>query len=203
MRRNTHQTTRGRQAGATLVIALLILVLIMMLGITAVSTSNTQFKLAGNLQFEDGAMNNAEAAVTAAENWLATGTNALNPAFTAVAAATNPDPGSSVATPELLPRTTVVSIRAARDVSAFSRNWSTTAPANLFSRAVGGNDTQRYYIELISLNNRLQGSSQVVGGRPSSGCNQVNTYLITGRGASARGAVKYVQSYYSVLNCPT
>lgn len=70
------------------------------------------------------------------------------------------------------------------------------------SRAVAGT-TQRYYIELISQNNRLQGSSQVVGGRASSGCNQVNTYMITGRGASARGAVKFVQSYYSVLNCPT
>ena len=54
----------GRQGGATLVIALLILVLIMMIGITAVSTSNTQYKLAGNLQFEDGAMNNAETAIT-------------------------------------------------------------------------------------------------------------------------------------------
>jgi Tfp pilus assembly protein PilX len=60
----------GRQQGATLVIALLILVLIMMIGITAISTSNTQYKLAGNLQFEDGATNNAETAVTTAENWL-------------------------------------------------------------------------------------------------------------------------------------
>ena len=32
---------------------------------------------------------------------------------------------------------------------------------------------------------------------------QVNTYQITGRGTSARGATKFVQSFYSVLNCPT
>ena len=63
----------ARQRGATLVIALLVLVLIMMIGITAISTSDTQYKLAGNLQFEDSALNNAEAAVTAAENWLSTG----------------------------------------------------------------------------------------------------------------------------------
>ena len=63
------------------------------------------------------------------------------------------------------------------------------------------NTSQRYFIEQMSLNNRLQGSSQIVGGRSSAGCNQVNTYLITGRGTSARGATKFVQSYYSVLSC--
>ena len=197
MRRSALPSLRRHQRGATLVGALLILVLIMMIGITAVSTSNTQFRLAGNLQFEDSAMNNAEAAVTAAENWLATGTNYNNAAFTAVAATTNPDPGSDAATPQLLPRTSIASIRAARDIRAFSMTWDDTN-----SLSVAGT-TQRYYIELISQNNRLQGSSQVVGGRASSGCNQVNTYMITGRGASARGAVKFVQSYYSVLNCPT
>ena len=72
----------ARQRGATLVIALLILVLIMMIGITAVSTSDTQFKLAGNLQFEDSALNNAETAVAAAENWLSNGTNFSNAGFT-------------------------------------------------------------------------------------------------------------------------
>jgi len=197
MRRNPIASLRSRQQGATLVIALLILVLIMMIGITAVSTSNTQFKLAGNLQFEDSALNNAESAVTAAENWLATGLNYNSAAFTAVAATTDPDPGSDGATPQLLPRTSVPAIRGARDTRGYAITWDDTN-----SLSVGGNEAQRYYIELMSQNNRLQGSSQVVGGRASSGCNQVNTYMITGRGASARGAVKFVQSYYSVLNCP-
>lgn len=197
MRRNTPHSLRGRQRGATLVVALLILVLIMMIGITAVGTSNTQFKLAGNLQFEDGALNNAEAAVTAAENWLATGQNHNNAAFTAVAANTDPDPGPDPVTPHLLPLTSVPTVRDARDARGLNINWDDTN-----SLAVGGAVTQRYYIELLSQNSRLQGSSQAAGGRASSGCNQVNTYLITGRGTSARGAVKFVQSYYSVLNCP-
>jgi len=64
------------------------------------------------------------------------------------------------------------------------------------------NTNQRYIIELMSIGNRLAGSSQIVGGRASSGCNQVNTYRITARGASARGAIKFVRSYYSVLSCP-
>jgi len=188
----------GRQKGATLVIALLVLVLIMMIGITAVSTSDTQYKLAGNVQFEDSALNNAETAVSAAERWLSTATNFGNPAFIAPEdPAAVDDPGSEVGTPQLLPRTSVASFRAARVTRPFSMTWADTN-----SLAVDPAGAQRYYIELMSLNNRLQGSSQRVGGRGSSGCNQVNTYLITARGVSARGATKTVQSFYSVLNCP-
>ncbi len=189
----------ARQKGATLVIALLILVLIMMIGITAVSTSNTQFKLAGNLQFEDSALNNAETAVTAAEAWLATGTNYASAGFTAYDRPTNP---------QLLPIGYLAGL-ASPDNSPLTMTWRdstddvNTANSISVNDPIGGarNTSQRYYVELMSTNNRLQGSSQVVGGRTSSGCNQVNTYLITGRGASARGAVKFVQSYYSVLSC--
>lgn len=197
------------QRGATLVIALLVLVLIMMIGITAVSTSDTQFKLAGNLQFEDSALNNAEAAVTAAEQWLSAGTNYTSPAFAPGNPAASPDPGSSAATPELLPITTLTAIRAARATAPFAMTWNdgnsacVGRPLGVTACDAPGNTAQRYFIELMSQNSRLQGSSLVVGGRASSGCNQVNTYLITARGTSARGAMKFVQSYYSVLSCPT
>ncbi len=174
----------ARQKGATLVIALLILVLIMMIGITAVSTSDTQFKLSGNLQFEDSALNNAETAVTTAERWLGTGTNYLDAGFTT----------ADLAKPYLLPR--VLPRPAARDTNPLTLTWS---DAN--SLTVAGNTSQRYTIEQMSLNSRLSGSSRVIGGRANTGCNQVNTYLITARGTSARGATKLVQSYYSVLSC--
>lgn len=179
----------SRQRGATLVIALLILVLIMMIGITAISTSNTQYKLAGNLQFEDSAMNNAEAAITAAEQWLSTGANyncCLGAGFNTYSRAT---------TPQLYVIGTAV--------SPLTMTWKDTADdaATANSLMVGGNSSQRYLIQKMSSNNRLQSSSQVVGGRTSYGCNQVNTYQITGRGVSARGATRFVQSYYSVLSC--
>ena len=173
----------ARQKGATLVIALLILVLIMIIGITAVSTSDTQFKLAGNLQFEDSALNNAETALATAENWLSVAPNHLNGGFTVAAPAT----------PQLIPR--VVPRPAARDTAPLTMVWS---DANSLSV---GSTNQRYLIEQMSLNNKLPGSSQVVGGRANTACNQVNTYLITGRGVSGRGANKIVQSYYSVLSC--
>lgn len=184
MPRRTDLSRAGRQRGATLVIALLILVLIMMIGITAVSTSDTQFKLAGNLQFEDSARNNAEAAASGAENWLATGTNFLDAGFTV----------ADAAKPQLLPRAAPRPL--SRDTDPLTITWS---DAN--SLSIGGNTNQRYRIEQMSLNNRLIGSSRVVGGRVSTTCNRVNTYLITGRGVSVRGATKLVQSYYSVLSC--
>jgi Tfp pilus assembly protein PilX len=185
-RRKTLNASPARQRGATLVIALLVLVLIMMIGITAVSTSDTQFKLAGNLQFQDSALNNAETAVTAAENWLSTATNFSDGGFTTY-------DGTK---PQLLPIGRLAGL-AAPDNNPLTMTWE-----NANSLAVDGNTRQRYFIEQMSRNNKLQGSSQVVGARTSSGCNQVNTYQITGRGVSARGATKFVQSYYSVLNCP-
>lgn len=178
MRHQSGYRFPSRQKGATLVIALLILVLIMMIGITAVSTSNTQYKLAGNLQFEDAAMNNAEAAVSTAENWLATGTNYANAGFTTY---------DTTATPQLLPIGT--------SFSPLSMTWSNSNSVSV------GSDAQRYLVKQMSTNNILSGSSAAVGSRGMSVCNKVNTYLITGRGTSARGASKVVQSYYSVVSC--
>ncbi len=174
---------RDHQRGATLVVALVILVLIMMLGITAVSTSTTQLRLAANLQFEDGAMNNAEAAVTAAESWLSAAGNYRHPSFSDAGYA-----DTTTRQAHLLPTSL--------SLDPLAMAWS---DAN--SLQVAG-ETQRYLIQQRSANRRLDGSSQVVGSRSSSGCNQVNTYQITARGQSARGATRYVQSYYSVLSCP-
>jgi len=186
MRTSIRYARRTRQGGATLVIALLILVLIMMIGITAVTTSNTQYKLAGNLQFEDGAMNNAEAAVSAAENWLITSTNAVPPVPHYLDASF-----STGATTGLLPIAPPVS-----NATLLAMTWSDSN-----SQSVAGNSAQRYIIQLKSSNNLLTGSSATVGRQAAAVCNKVNNYTITGRGTSARGAVKYVQSFYSVLAC--
>lgn len=61
---------RRRQSGATLVIALIVLIVLMILGVGAVMTANSQFKMAGNLQFENQAKNNAENQLVIAENFL-------------------------------------------------------------------------------------------------------------------------------------
>ena len=187
----THRTSGlpARQQGATLVIALLILVLIMMIGISAISTSNTQYKLAGNLQFEDVAMNNAETAVTTAENWLADR-----------AVKNFDDAGFKLTANEkvgLIKFDPVTPRPANRDATLLAMAWTDPEGKSISVTGI----RQRYVIEKLSQGNRLQGSGVGEGGRASAPCNLVNTYLITGRGTSERGAVRFVQSYFSVLTC--
>jgi type II secretory pathway pseudopilin PulG len=84
----------GKQSGSTLIISLIILIILMLLGVTAMHTSDTQYKLAGNLQFESMAMNAAETAANNAEQWLE-----LNATTTPSASAVNtlPDPLTGMA----------------------------------------------------------------------------------------------------------
>jgi len=184
--------SRYRQSGSTLIVSLIILILVMLVGVTAMTTSKTQYQLAGNLQFEASAMNSTETAINAAESWLATGTNWSDSGFTTY---------SSANTPELYPIGTLAALTAPAN-DPLTMTWSDTNSVQVADPGTDVlNPNQRYIIELMSTNNRLTGSSQTLGGRSSSGCNQVNTYRITARGASARGAVKFVQSFYSVLSC--
>ena len=191
MRENQIFNLHHRQSGSTLIISLIILILLMLLGVTAMKTSDTQFQLAGNLQFEDSAMNNAEAAVNAAETAMKNGTIAAgatqNAGFTTAYVSAN-----GPVTAGLYPLNS--------GINPFTLNWTGTG-GNGNTYSIPGAGSQDYIIELMSSNNRLVGSSQVTGSRSSSGCNQVNTYRITARGTSARGATKFIQSFYSVLSC--
>lgn len=178
------------QSGSTLILGLFILVLIMLLGVTAMKVSDTQFQLAGNLQFEDLAMNSAEAAVDAGERWLAGSTgstkNYLNAGFTTAATVNYTSAGNNAMTIKLYP------------ISATPNPFTDSTWSGL---QVEANSNQSYFIQLASNNSTLVGSNQVVGAHRSSGCSKVNTYRIIGRGVSARGATKFVQSFYSVLSC--
>lgn len=198
MRHNPISPMRECQSGSTLIISLIILIILMLLGVTAINTSDTQYKLAGNLQFEDSAMNNAETAVSTGEAWIA-GSVAGVPSYqnAGFTYATSCSDTHDLANP----------------VNIYALNITTPCLTSLFgdpltmtwddgnSLTVSGNTNQRFIIELMSINNTLLGSSAGSGGRSSSGCNKVNTYRITARGVSARGATKFVQSYYSVLSC--
>ncbi|MCR4304225.1 MAG: PilX N-terminal domain-containing pilus assembly protein [Gallionella sp.] len=92
------------ERGSTLVISLIILIVLMLLGVMAMNTSDTQYKLAGNLQFEDVAMNNAEQAVNAAERWLEASA-ALAPS---AASAVNINPMTMTWTDSDIPPSTMV-----------------------------------------------------------------------------------------------
>lgn len=184
MMRKTISHPPSNQKGATLIIALIILVLIMTLGIAAFNSSKVQFKLAGNLQFEEIAMNNAETAVAAAENWLSTTDNFRNAGFTTY----------SSTTPQLHPIDHLQGLTAPAN-DPLTMAWDGTSDLQV------GSTNQRYMIQLMSANNTLLGSGLGQGGPAAKGCNKVNTYMITARGQATRGATKFVQSFYSVLSC--
>ncbi len=178
------------ERGSTLIISLIILILLMLLGVTAMKTSDTQFQLTGNLQFEDSAMNNTETAINAAETALATGV---------IAAGNTPiDPGFTTAYVVANGPVTTGLYPIGSGIDPFTLDWTGAGGlGNNYSVQVTAN--QSYIIELLSTNNRLVGSSATCGGRSGSPPNAVNTYRITARGVSARGATKFVQSFYSVI----
>ena len=75
----------NRQRGAAqLFVTVVLLMVVMMLGITAIIVSTTQFNLAGNLQLENIAFNLAEGSSATAENWLSdpAAGNSTNVGFT-------------------------------------------------------------------------------------------------------------------------
>jgi Tfp pilus assembly protein PilX len=182
MRHNSTFFLPGKQSGSALVISLIILIIVMLMGVMAMTTSDTQFKMAGNLQFQDVAMNNAETAISYAEKWLSNTTNFTSGGFTTY----------DSATPNLFP------ISAAIDPLTMA--WDDSNSVQITDPVTSlQNPNQRYLIQLMSTNNVLIGGSAGGGGRASAACDKVNTYLITARGASVRGAFKLVQSYYSVL----
>src|SRR5215475_343987 len=70
-----HPLSMRRQRGVTSLFVTLI-------GVTAAMRSGTHFLLAGNLQMENVAFNEAESAIGAAQNWLVTGSNSSSAGFT-------------------------------------------------------------------------------------------------------------------------
>ncbi len=171
------------QRGASLVVALVVITVLMLTGVAAFYSSGTQFRLAGNLQYQNAALNQAETAVAAAEAWLGTSTNFQAGGFTTY---------SSSVSPYIYP----AGYLAANSIDPLSMTWSDTN-----SLKVDATGNQRYVIELLAKDKRLAGSDLSIGGRSSTGCSQVNLYRVTARGTSARGAAKTVQSAYSVQSC--
>ena len=163
----------ARQDGSSLVVTLIMLVVLMLIGVTAVVVSNSQYRMAGNLQFQNLAMNNAESALAQAENWV--GTNFSNSGFSTRVSGglypinSNPDP--------------------------YGMTWDDTTSVKV---DLAGN--QRYMIEMLGpdrvLPSNSVGNCNVYG--MSGPCPKVNVYRITGRGISVRGSVKLVQSIFAV-----
>ena len=177
--RQTHRPSPiARQRGVTaLFVTLVVLLVMMILGIAAALLSGTQFKLAGNLQYENLAFNLAEGASATAQNWLTTGTNSRDPGFTTYASATGWLYPISAAAPDPLAAAT----------------WD-----NSHSLAIGGDDTQRYFIQKIAACQSVLGSSAGRGGRLTGPIDRADLYRVTARGLSVKGTTKFLQTTYEV-----
>ncbi len=173
-------SAQGKQQGVSLITTLVMMGLLMLLGVTAMRLSKSQLNLSANLQFQSAAFNETESAVALAERWLGSGANYKSAAFKTFASGTG-----------LFP----LNYFASNSIDPLNMTWSDT------NSVQGSNVNQRYLIELLAENKTLLPSGNSLGGRVSAGCNRVNVYRIIGRGESSRGALKFVQSVYSVLSC--
>ena len=173
-----------RQRGvAQLLVTVVLLIVVMMLGITAMILSTTQFNLAANLQLENIAFNLAEGSSANAESWLsdAAGANPLNAGFTTY----------STGTPYLYP----IGYLATNSIDPLTMTWGDSN-----SQAVNGDDTRRYLIEKIGANNFVP-SGDVAETHGLHGCQNADLFRITARGTSAKGTTKLVQSTFMVPRC--
>ena len=162
-----------RQRGASLLVALVMLTVLMVMGVSAYVASNTQFRMAANLQFQNIAAGNAESALATAENWVVT--NYTNAGFTTRSAGglyplgTGPDP--------------------------LTMTWDDNSSVKV--DALG---TERFMIELLAADRVLPsnsiGNCNVYG--MSGPCPRVNVYRMTARGTSILGTTKQVQSVFAV-----
>lgn len=160
MRPDTLHSMRRRQSGSTLIVSLIILILLMLLGVTAMNTSDTQYKMAANLQFENVAMNNAETVINTAEKTLVPSSTIAASAVTAADPFAKPD-----------------------NVNNYLIEFVSTNKVPLASASLNCSDTTN---PDPTIYNCLQ-------------C--LNTYLVTAKGASGRGATKIIQTYFSVPHC--
>ncbi len=185
---------RAQRGATSLFVTLVVLLIMMILGITGALMSGSQFKLAGNLQFENVAFNLAESSAVTAHTWLTSSGNWKNAGFTTYAGT------GSNATPYLYPVGSFTS-------DPLTMSWSDSNSCALNSSNVcaavgsGGDDSRRYIIQKIAANQTLLGASVETGGRASSICQKADLFRVTARGTSARGTTKFIQTTYEIPSC--
>lgn len=170
-----------RQNGSSLITTLLIMVVIMLIGTSAMLAANNQVKLAGNLQYQSLALDRAEIARTQAEWWLSRPGNASSPGFDSYT--TN--------SKELYP----INYFSEQKIDPVSMIWNDS------NSMQAGSGYNRYVIEQLGENMKLPGSEVNSPKQSKRPCSSVDLFRTINRGQSQRGAVQYVQTVFSVLVC--
>jgi Tfp pilus assembly protein PilX len=170
----------GPQRGASLLVILVLLPAMGVLALTAFHLARTQYQLVGNLQHQELAFVQAEAAAAAAERWLNTGSNATHASFATYDADA----------PGLYP----VGGLAAQGLDPATMAWADS------NSIVSGDG--RYLIERMAAGTRLPGSSLQVGQKLTGACRAVHLFRIVAISTGTRGASRMVETFIATEACP-
>lgn len=164
----------SKQRGSALIVTLAILTALSLIGISAITISKSNLRLAANLQFQNAAQNESESALAIAENWIST--NYSNTAFFGGTAVAGLYPEGS-------------------NIDPLTHSW---ADANSIE-VTGSNGRQRYVIEVFVTNRTLPSNS--LGNcntyNNPAPCPKVNVFRISARGTSLLGASRVVQTLFA------
>ena len=165
----------SRQRGLALVMSLVILLVLTLLGVTAMNTSNLQILMTGNSQYQTTALNKAESVLRTAEDVISD--------FIGTPGATYPASGYY----------NIPGGAAPIDLATF--DWD---DANVI--LIPG-EPSKYIIEftgteeLDSASKAWRQDQGIIG-------DDVSVFRITARTPSTRGAVRYVQSIFVTISAP-
>jgi len=175
---------RRRQAGFSLITAVVLVLMVTIVGLSAMSTSRTQMQASGNAQYQVAALHEADRGVATGETWLRDGTNSKNGGFTTRNANT---------TPALFPK----DFLSTNSLSPLTWTWADTNSVSLNS------GVSRYLVEQVAASVMPVGESQrgLVDPEGNTDCKNVNVFRVTARGTSVAGASRTVQTVFSVDAC--
>jgi Tfp pilus assembly protein PilX len=175
---------RRRAAGFSLITAVVLVLMVTIVGLSAMATSRTQMQASGSAQYQIAALHEADRGAATAETWLRDGTNSRSDGFTTRNANT---------TPALFPTGHL----AANSLNPLSWTWADTNSVSLNSGA------SRYLVEQVASNVMPVGESQrgLVDPEGNTDCKSVNVFRVTARGTSVAGASRTVQTVFSVDGC--
>jgi Tfp pilus assembly protein PilX len=176
-------TLRRSHAGFSLITAVVIVLMVSIVGFSAMTASRSQLMAAGNAQYQITALHEADRAVATAESWLLGSGNANHDGFSTY----------STQPPGLYPKNYLTG----NNLSPLTWTWSDTNSVSLNGGAA------RYAVEQLALKLLPLGESQrdLIDEEGKTDCKAVNLYQISARGTSGTGASRTLQTVYGVDSC--
>lgn len=175
-----HLVAPRAQRGASLVVALALLLAAGLIAATGFGVARGQYALAGNLQFQEQAFQRAEATAATAERWLAVPANAQSTAFAS---------GVGSLTPGLYPVGAMATLGRDPRTMAWNATDSVAAPQG------------RYYIEQIARGSPLPGASLQAGQSATGACRAVDLFRVVSRSEGTRGSSRMLETLIATDGC--